>query len=159
MSTSSNDVAAPPHIWKLTDRDGDGIAETHTAWWDGQTLTGCANDVHGPYLGPDGWFYWTKGAFAEQKHTLGTGKPFVTRAALTPYDVAARRGELKHLLVTASPDGELMVRFVVRSTEPVARVRKHLPWLLEQLPVAVASVNLQPEHKAVLEGEDRKSVV
>jgi putative membrane-bound dehydrogenase-like protein len=74
-------VAAPPHIWKLTDRDGDGIAETRTAWWDGQTLTGCANDVHGPYLGPDGWFYWTKGAFAEQKHTLGTGKPFVTRAA------------------------------------------------------------------------------
>lgn len=74
-------VAAPPHIWKLTDRDGDGVAETRSAWWDGQTLTGCANDVHGPYLGPDGWFYWTKGAFAEQKHTLGNGRPFVTRAA------------------------------------------------------------------------------
>ena len=79
---------------------------------------------------------------------------FVTRAALTPYDVAARRGELKHLLVTESPDGELMVRFVLRSQEPVARIRKHLPWLLEELPaVAVASVNLLPEHKAVLEGD------
>ena len=74
-------VAAPPHIWKFTDADGDGIAEHREVWWDGGTLTGCANDVHGPYLGPDGWFYWTKGAFAEQRHTLGDGRPFVTRAA------------------------------------------------------------------------------
>ena len=74
-------VAAPPHLWKLTDTNGDGVADERVAWYDGQTLTGCANDLHGPYLGPDGWFYWTKGAFAEQRHTLGNGKPFVTRAA------------------------------------------------------------------------------
>lgn len=79
---------------------------------------------------------------------------FVTRAALAPYDVPARRGELKYLLVTESPDSELMVRFVLRSQESVARIRKHLPWLREALPgLVVASVNLQPEHKAVLEGE------
>jgi 23S rRNA (uracil747-C5)-methyltransferase len=79
---------------------------------------------------------------------------FVTLAGLTPYDVGQRRGELKHLLVTESPDGELMVRFVLRSQEPVARIRKHLPWLLSALPgVRVLSVNLQPEHKAILEGE------
>lgn len=78
----------------------------------------------------------------------------VTTARLAPYDVAARRGELKHLLVTESPDGELMVRFVLRSQEPVARIRKHLPGLREALPaLAVASVNLQPEHKAILEGD------
>ena len=59
---------------------------------------------------------------------------FVTRANLTPYDVPARTGELKNLLVTQSPDGELMVRFVLRSQEPVARIRKHLPWLLDALP-------------------------
>ena len=79
---------------------------------------------------------------------------FVGRAAIEPYDVPARRGELKHLLVTESPDGELMVRFVLRSQEPVARIRKHLPRLQQSLPaMAVASVNLQPEHKAVLEGD------
>lgn len=79
---------------------------------------------------------------------------FVTRAGLTPYDVPSRRGELKHLLVTESPDGELMVRLVLRSQEPVARIRKHLPWLRSALPaMVVASVNLQPEHKAVLEGD------
>lgn len=79
---------------------------------------------------------------------------FVTRAHLTPYDVPARSGELKNLLVTASPDGELMLRFVLRSQEPVARIRKHLPWLLAALPaLRVVSVNLLPDHKAVLEGD------
>ena len=85
---------------------------------------------------------------------LPTLSAFVTRAALTPYDVPSRRGELKHLLVTESPDGELMLRFVLRSQEPVARIRKHLPALRSEIPrLTVVSVNLLPEHKAVLEGE------
>ena len=74
-------VAAPPQIWKLTDTNGDGVADKREVWHDGKTLTGCANDLHGPYLGPDGWFYWTKGAFAEQHYTLPNGKPFDTRAS------------------------------------------------------------------------------
>src|SRR5436190_10025890 len=79
---------------------------------------------------------------------------FVTRAALAPYDVPTRSGELKHLLVTESPAGELMVRWVLRSTEGEARVRKHLPWLLDALPtLRVVTLNLQPAHAAVLEGE------
>lgn len=77
---------------------------------------------------------------------------FVRTAGLAPYSVSARRGELKHLIVTESPDGELMVRWVLRSTEALARLRKHLPTLRGALPVAVASVNVQPEHKAILEG-------
>ncbi len=79
---------------------------------------------------------------------------FVTQARLVPYDVAHRSGEVKYVLVTASPDDEVMVRFVLRSQESVARIRKHVPWLLGAVPgLAVVSVNLQPEHKAVLEGE------
>ena len=79
---------------------------------------------------------------------------FVTTARLTPYDVATRAGELKHVIATASPDGELLVRFVLRSTEAVARIRKHLPVLAEGLPhLRVVSVNVQPRHAAILEGE------
>src|SRR5688572_3816884 len=47
-------VSAPPSIWKLTDADGDGVAEERLEWFQGKTLTHCANDLHGPYLGPDG---------------------------------------------------------------------------------------------------------
>ena len=89
---------------------------------------------------------------------------FVTRAGLAPYDVGSRapvtqRGELKHVLVTESPAGELMVRLVVRSTATEARVRKHLPWLQGVLPQArVVTLNVQPEHRAVLEG-DREVVL
>lgn len=74
-------VSAPPSIWKLTDADGDGVAEKREEWFQGKTLTGCANDLHGPYLGPDGWIYWCKGAFAEQTYERPGKPPFKTRAA------------------------------------------------------------------------------
>ncbi|MDM7832542.1 23S rRNA (uracil(747)-C(5))-methyltransferase RlmC [Cellulomonas edaphi] len=74
---------------------------------------------------------------------------FITTARLTPYSVPDRSGELKNVLVTLSPDGELMVRFVLRSQESVARIRKHLPDLGD---VAVVSANILAEHKAVVEG-------
>jgi 23S rRNA (uracil747-C5)-methyltransferase len=93
-------------------------------------------------------------------HTLGIRAAlpvlaeFVTRAALAPYDIPTRSGELKHVLVTESPVGELMVRWVLRSTEAEARIRKHLPWLQESLPgLRVVTLNIQPVHAAVLEGE------
>jgi len=74
-------VAAPPSIWKLTDTNGDGVADRREEWFDGKTLTGCANDLHGPYLGPDGWIYWCKGAFAEQTYEQPGRKPLISKAA------------------------------------------------------------------------------
>ncbi|WP_462417497.1 methyltransferase domain-containing protein [Kytococcus sp. Marseille-QA3725] len=79
---------------------------------------------------------------------------FVTRAALPPYRVDRRRGELKHLVVTRSPTGELMLRIVLRSEGPLGRVREHLPALLDDLPaLQVVSVNLHPTHEATLAGD------
>ncbi|QBE47770.1 methyltransferase domain-containing protein [Leucobacter triazinivorans] len=92
------------------------------------------------------------------------------RTGLAPYDVPRRRGELKFVHITESPgsgadsagseggaggeSGELMLRFVVRSDAALARLRRELPALGRALPMlAVVSVNLLPEHKAVLEGE------
>ncbi len=74
-------VSAPPVIWRLTDEDGDGRCDRRDVWFDGRTLTGCANDLHGPYLGLDGWIYWCKGAFAEQTYERPGGASWSTRAA------------------------------------------------------------------------------
>ena len=81
----------------------------------------------------------------------------VARLRIRPYDVAARRGELKHVLVTASPDGDLMVRWVLRSDRHEAALRAELPRLREELgTLAVMSVNLQPVHQAIIEGEEER---
>lgn len=74
-------VAAPPSIWRFRDTNDDGVSDQREEWWKGDTLTGCANDVHGPHLGPDGYIYWTKGAFAEQTHKLGNGRTLNDKAA------------------------------------------------------------------------------
>ncbi|GAB3299678.1 23S rRNA (uracil(747)-C(5))-methyltransferase RlmC [Epidermidibacterium keratini] len=79
---------------------------------------------------------------------------FITTAGLTPYDVTTRRGELKYLIVTYSPDDELMLRFVLRSKGLLAKLRSRLPHLLESIPrLRVVTANLHPEHKAVIEGD------
>lgn len=75
----------------------------------------------------------------------------VDRLGLTPYDVPGRRGELKYLLITRSPDGELMVRFVLRSRAELPLIERAVADGL--VDARVVSVNLHPEHKAVLEGE------
>ncbi len=73
-------VSAAPTIWKLTDTNGDGVADRREEWLT-RTLTGCANDLHGPYPGPDGWIYWCKGAFARQTYQLPGHEPTASSAA------------------------------------------------------------------------------
>ncbi|NQD37816.1 23S rRNA (uracil(747)-C(5))-methyltransferase RlmC [Permianibacter sp. IMCC34836] len=80
---------------------------------------------------------------------------FIRLANLEPYRISERRGELKYLLINRShADGGIMLRFVLRSRACLDIIRKHLPVLRAQLPqLKVASVNLQPLHMAVLEGD------
>ena len=79
----------------------------------------------------------------------------ITDLGLRPYDVPARRGDLKHVLVTASPDDDLMVRFVLRSRRYLERLRAAVPDLHRRLPqLAVAAVNIQSVHQAVIEGPE-----
>ena len=79
----------------------------------------------------------------------------VTELGLRPYDVPSRRGELKYILVTASPDDDLMVRFVLRSRRYLERLRAAVPDLRRRLPqLAVVAVNIQSVHQAVIEGPE-----
>jgi putative membrane-bound dehydrogenase-like protein len=110
-------VAGVPQIWKFTDTNDDGIADTREVWYDGKTATGCANDLHGPYAGPDGLIYWCKGAFAEQTHDL-PGKPgWKTRASHvfrmkpdgTEFDCVFTAGMDNPVGLAWTPEGDLIV--------------------------------------------------
>ncbi len=80
---------------------------------------------------------------------------WVAQTGLTPYDVPRRSGELKHVIITHSPDGEQLVRLVLRSPGQQGRVERALDDLRRRLPsVRVVSVNLLPGHQALLEGEE-----
>ena len=120
-------VAAPPEIWKFTDADDDGVAEKREVWFDGKTLTHCANDLHGPYLGPDGWMYWCKGAFAEQTYDR-PGKPAWQTKAAHIFRRRPEGGAIEHVMtggmdnpveVVFSPGGErfLTTTFVVHPNQ------------------------------------------
>ena len=107
-------VSAPPSIWKLTDTNNDGVADKREEWVDAKTLTGCANDLHGPYLGLDGWIYWCKGAFAEQTWDQTSGAQIKSRAAHIfrrrpeggPVDIVMTGGMDNPVDVTFTPEGE-----------------------------------------------------
>lgn len=82
-------------------------------------------------------------------------KDFIARAGLVPYNIAKKKGELKYILITESQHNQsIMLRFVVRSETKRTLVERELPALLEKLPPnSVVSLNIQPQHAAVLEGE------
>lgn len=82
-------------------------------------------------------------------------RAFITQVGMQPYDIAARCGELKYVLLSHSDySGKWMLRFVLRSQKHVASLRKHLPSFMQAWPeLQVVSVNLQPIPQAVLEGD------
>jgi 23S rRNA (uracil747-C5)-methyltransferase len=76
---------------------------------------------------------------------------FVRAARLEPYSPETDRGELKFIVLTASPSaGQLMVQWVLRSRESVDRVRS--VWrrlsVVERGCVAVMSAGVQPKRSS-----------
>lgn len=82
-------------------------------------------------------------------------RDFIGRAGLVPYNIAKKRGELKYILITESQYNQsVMLRFVLKSEAKRPLVERELPALLEKLPPhSVVSLNIQPQHAAILEGE------
>ncbi|WP_439332370.1 23S rRNA (uracil(747)-C(5))-methyltransferase RlmC [Shewanella colwelliana] len=81
---------------------------------------------------------------------------FVRQAGIPPYRVDKQKGELKFILLTRSQvRGEYMLRFVLRTTDAIVRIERELQTLLADHPqIKVVSVNLQPVHMAILEGDE-----
>lgn len=82
-------------------------------------------------------------------------KDFIARAGLVPYNISKKKGELKYILITQSRYNQsIMLRFVLKSEQKRPLVERELPNLLAKLPKdSVVSLNIQPQHAAILEGE------
>ncbi|QLB13396.1 23S rRNA m(5)U-747 methyltransferase [Bisgaardia hudsonensis] len=82
-------------------------------------------------------------------------KDFIARAGLVPYNIKKQKGELKYILLTQSQyDDDVMIRFVLRSEIKLPLIQREINGLLTKLPQAkVISLNIQPQHAAILEGE------
>ena len=82
-------------------------------------------------------------------------KDFIGRAGLVPYNITKKKGELKYILLTQSQYNQAVsLRFVLRSTQKQPLIERELPKLLEKLPPkSIVSLNIQPQHAAILEGE------
>jgi 23S rRNA (uracil747-C5)-methyltransferase len=74
--------------------------------------------------------------------------------SLIPYNIATRQGELKQLVaMTTSDNSAGLLRFILRSTESIPRIRKAALELQRDLPwLEVISCNIQPIHAAIPEG-------
>ena len=100
-------VSAPPSIWKL--KENNANEPERLQWHEGKTLTGCANDLHGPYLGLDGLIYWCKGAFARQTYQTA-GRDLIDTRASHIFRAPVDHSDLEPVL-TAGMDNPVGVAF------------------------------------------------
>ncbi len=92
---------------------------------------------------------------AEVQATFEPLRRWIQQTQLMPYDVLKRRGELKYIIVSIDEQTKaLMCRFVLASTQAIQQIQHNLASLQQALPsLAVVSVNIQPLHAAIVEGE------
>ncbi len=69
-------ITAPPDILRLEDTDGDGVADRREVILTGWPLRSNGTTFHGPYLGPDGWMYFT---YNVQEYNIKTKEGMVLK--------------------------------------------------------------------------------
>lgn len=86
-------------------------------------------------------------------HTIAK---LIDTANLAPYHIETQRGELKGVTVLRNTAGTAgILRFILRSTESIPRIKKRIPEILDHHPwVTVVSCNIQPIHAALPEGPE-----
>lgn len=87
---------------------------------------------------------------------LHTVQEWLRELGIKGYDIKLRKGELKYVLLTRSKsNGSMMLRFVLRSHGIIGRLQNGIDELLKRSPeLKVVTVNIQPVHMAILEGDE-----
>ncbi|MDF7669784.1 23S rRNA (uracil(747)-C(5))-methyltransferase RlmC [Orbaceae bacterium ESL0721] len=78
-------------------------------------------------------------------------RTYIRKQELVPYNIDKRKGELKFVVVTESDRG-FMVRFILRSERLLDKIKNTFN-AINIRDLIVFSVNIQPTHAAIMEGE------
>lgn len=85
-------------------------------------------------------------------------RTYIRNQGLVPYNINKRKGELKYIIVTESTNQEtqqFMLRLVIKSHKLVAKIKNSFKQLQDKIHnLAVVSINIQPNHAAILEGDE-----
>lgn len=81
-------------------------------------------------------------------------KLFIKKRQLVPYNINKRKGELKFVIVT-EVNNQFMLRFILRSKKQQENIKAAIDELQFSIKnLSVITVNIQPEHAAILEGKE-----
>ncbi|WP_392562072.1 23S rRNA (uracil(747)-C(5))-methyltransferase RlmC [Orbus sturtevantii] len=86
------------------------------------------------------------------RFTLYKVRKLIKKLALVPYNIGKKKGELKFIILTQADD-QFMLRFVLRSDKEHYKIANSIAYIQQNITqLAVVSVNIQPEHAAIVEG-------
>lgn len=85
-------------------------------------------------------------------------RTYIRKQGLVPYNIDKRKGELKFVIITESTTEDtngFMLRFVMKSHKFVDKIKSSFKQLQDKIQnLNVVSINIQPNHAAILEGEE-----
>lgn len=86
------------------------------------------------------------------RSTLHLVKEWIKKLGLVPYNINKKKGEIKFIILTQAND-KFMLRFVLRSVKEQYKIADTIAMIKNAIPqLAVISINIQPEHAAIIEG-------
>ncbi|MCX8585319.1 23S rRNA (uracil(747)-C(5))-methyltransferase RlmC [Gilliamella sp. B2865] len=93
---------------------------------------------------------------SNMQNILKLVRTYIRKQGLVPYNINKRKGELKFVIITESiidNNSHFMLRFVLKSHKFVEKI-KNSYHNLQINNLEVVTINIQPNHAAILEGEE-----
>ena len=95
---------------------------------------------------------------ANMQHILKLVRTYIRKQGLVPYNINKRKGELKFVIINESRIGDesyFMLRFVLKSQKFVDKIKNSYHLLQDKINnLQVVTINIQPNHAAILEGDE-----
>ncbi|OCG26563.1 23S rRNA (uracil(747)-C(5))-methyltransferase [Gilliamella sp. wkB108] len=92
------------------------------------------------------------------RNILKIVRSYIRKQGLVPYNINKRKGELKFVIITESASSQtngFMLRFVLKSHKFVEKIKNSFKSLQDKIGnLDVVSINIQPNHAAILEGDE-----